>query len=74
MTLNSTPYADEGLVQTGLARKLAELWGAARRRRRIAATVRVLSSLDERILEDIGVPRRSIRDVATRLEGRTDLR
>lgn len=41
---------------------------AWQRRRRIAQTVELLSALDDRTLDDIGVPRGSIRDHAIRVE------
>lgn len=46
----------------------ARALAAARRRRRVAASVRALQALDDRTLNDIGVPRISIRDVVAGLE------
>lgn len=53
-----------------LVKRLARLWVKVRRRRRISATMRTLHSLDNRMLDDIGMHRNNIRDVAIRLEAR----
>lgn len=53
---------------------VARLATSVRRRRRIARTVRLLRSLDERTLRDIGVPPERVHEFATKLTDRCDRR
>lgn len=53
-----------GRVLGGIARMVGRIEATRRRRRQVAATVRELNALDDDILQDIGIPRGIIRDVA----------